>query len=174
MIIVGAGIAGLTAANLLSEAGHNVKIFEATHRVGGRVQTYRDLAAGWQSELGAMRLPKHHKFVHEAIKRYNLTLAEFHNFKQGYHVHGRLIDQQVLEGSGVPKELNHFFDTFNIGDENDEERQKAGDLILEALQEPLRDFKKMPWKKMLKKYDKYSMKHWLANYANLTEEVRRK
>ncbi len=41
VLVVGAGIAGLTAAKLLKDAGHNVTIFEASDRVGGRIQTYR-------------------------------------------------------------------------------------------------------------------------------------
>ena len=43
VIIVGAGISGLTAGYLLKEAGHNVVILEASNRAGGRIQTYRSL-----------------------------------------------------------------------------------------------------------------------------------
>lgn len=39
VIIVGAGMAGLSAAYELTKVGHNVKILEAQTRVGGRVKT---------------------------------------------------------------------------------------------------------------------------------------
>ena len=52
-IVVGAGIAGLTAARLLTKAGRNVIVLEARDRVGGRIVTDRryglvtDLGASW-------------------------------------------------------------------------------------------------------------------------------
>lgn len=52
-IVVGAGVAGLTAARLLSRAGRRVVVLEARDRVGGRVVTDRrfglatDLGASW-------------------------------------------------------------------------------------------------------------------------------
>jgi phytoene dehydrogenase-like protein len=52
-IVVGAGIAGLTAARLLTQAGRAVLVLEARDRVGGRVVTDRryglatDLGASW-------------------------------------------------------------------------------------------------------------------------------
>lgn len=52
-VVIGAGIAGLTAARLLAAAGCTVVVLEARNRVGGRVQTDRtngevtDLGASW-------------------------------------------------------------------------------------------------------------------------------
>ena len=40
-----------------------------------------------------------------------------------------------------------------------------------ALKEPLEDFKKMSWSDYLKKYDKFTFKQWLAEYASVSKEA---
>ena len=50
-IVVGAGVAGLTTARLLSRAGLRVVVLEARDRIGGRVST--DRSAGLVTDLGA-------------------------------------------------------------------------------------------------------------------------
>jgi monoamine oxidase len=53
VIIIGAGMAGLAAADALRKEGHDVLVLEARNRVGGRVWTDRtlglplDMGAGW-------------------------------------------------------------------------------------------------------------------------------
>lgn len=56
--IVGAGVAGLTAARELYRCGYTPKIFEATSRIGGRHFTIHNTGASITDyEMGAMRFP---------------------------------------------------------------------------------------------------------------------
>ncbi|AHH95189.1 protoporphyrinogen/coproporphyrinogen oxidase [Kutzneria albida] len=54
--VVGAGIAGLTAAHRLRAAGRSVRVFEATDRIGGRMATIR--SAGYLVDTGAEQVPE--------------------------------------------------------------------------------------------------------------------
>lgn len=56
--------------------------------------------------------------------------------------------------------MQSLFNRFNVTDPK--ERTTASNIFAEALKEPSEDFKKLPWKDMLKKYDKYSLLSWMA------------
>ena len=52
IVIIGAGMAGLTAARLLVDAGHDVLVIEARDRTGGRIDTVTDTDWPFPIELG--------------------------------------------------------------------------------------------------------------------------
>jgi monoamine oxidase len=75
-IVIGAGVAGLTAARLLARAGRRVVVLEARDRIGGRVWTERghglvtDLGASWIH--GIVDSP-----VAAAAAAFGMPMAEF-------------------------------------------------------------------------------------------------
>ena len=69
ILILGAGMAGLTAGYELTQLGHDVTILEARTRPGGRVHTLHEpFSDGLYAEAGAARIPDTHdltlKYVH--------------------------------------------------------------------------------------------------------------
>lgn len=75
IIIIGAGIAGLSAGYELSQAGHDVTILEARTRPGGRVQTLREpFSDGLYAEAGAARIPDNHDLTLKYVKLFDVPL----------------------------------------------------------------------------------------------------
>jgi monoamine oxidase len=79
VIIVGAGIAGLTAGWRLSQAGVPVRILEAQERVGGRMYTLRNhFAAGQVAELGGELIDTGHVNIRAMAREMGLELDDLH------------------------------------------------------------------------------------------------
>ncbi len=84
VIVVGAGLAGLSAAYELTQAGHDVTILEAQMRPGGRVLTLREpFSDGLYAEAGARRFPDTHDFTLKYVKLFNLTLDPYPRYPSG-------------------------------------------------------------------------------------------
>lgn len=78
VLVLGAGMAGLTAAYELRRRGFAVTILEAQPRVGGRIQTFREpFSDGLYGEAGAMRIPRAHDLVLRYVDRFGLETAPF-------------------------------------------------------------------------------------------------
>ena len=75
VVVVGAGFAGLAAADALAASGHEVTVFEARDRVGGRVHS-RTLDDGATIELGAEFILPGHDVLRATAERLRLPLYE--------------------------------------------------------------------------------------------------
>jgi monoamine oxidase len=78
VIVIGAGLAGLSAAYELDRAGHDVTILEARTRAGGRVYTLREpFSDGLYAEAGATWIPQTHDLTLGYIKEFGLETEPF-------------------------------------------------------------------------------------------------
>lgn len=76
VIIIGAGAAGLAAANILIENGLDVLVFEARERVGGRIETVLAPETGMPIEIGAEFLHGAATACRELAERYGLRTID--------------------------------------------------------------------------------------------------
>src|ERR1700752_805952 len=92
VLILGAGLAGMTAALELRKAGYKVQILEFNNRPGGRNWTLRggdsftelggftqtcEFEQGLYFNPGPWRIPYHHRAVLDYCKRLNVSLEPF-------------------------------------------------------------------------------------------------
>jgi monoamine oxidase len=101
VIVIGGGLAGLTAARDLTEAGHRVIVLEARDRLGGRTWTGTLAGTGVAVEWGGTWVhPGSQPAVAGAIGRYGLrTDPHLVASTYAWHVEGRLeTGPHVVEG----------------------------------------------------------------------------
>ncbi len=94
VVIIGAGLAGLSAAYELVRAGHDVRVVEARDRPGGRVLTLREpFDDGMYAEAGAMFVPGHHNLTVGYVSKFGLNLVPMPHAGARLYLRDTLIDQ---------------------------------------------------------------------------------
>jgi putrescine oxidase len=83
IVVVGAGIAGLTAASTLAGEGVDVVVVEARDRVGGRVWNIE--IGGEANELGGQWVAPYQSAMHALLD--DLDIGLFPSFRDGEHVY---------------------------------------------------------------------------------------
>ena len=77
VLVIGAGLAGLTAAHRLADAGVAVAVVEARDRVGGRTYSVRDgFAAGQHCDLGAELITDEYRELTALCRRLGVELSD--------------------------------------------------------------------------------------------------
>jgi monoamine oxidase len=103
VLVLGAGLAGLTAASELTQRGASVRVIEARARVGGRAWTLRDPGAPIPIELGAELVHGDAPLTQALARDAGLVLVE------GSSTHWRRVRGVVRESAELERALSTAF-----------------------------------------------------------------
>ncbi|WP_116103659.1 protoporphyrinogen/coproporphyrinogen oxidase [Amycolatopsis thermalba] len=121
VVVVGAGIAGLTVAHELATTGADVRVLEAGHRVGGRMATTRH--AGFVIDEGAEQISaRGYRATWELLRRTGFTPAEVPEIGHAIGVwrdgraHPGVADPRaVVTGAGLSRRARLDLARFQLG-----------------------------------------------------------
>ena len=158
VIIVGAGMAGLSAAYELLRAGHRPTVLEAQNRVGGRVCTVREpFSDGLHAEAGAMRIPRSHELTLGYIEHFGLRTLPFtmNNPQAYYYINGRRM--RIAEATANPDALG--FDCRES--ERGQTHSQLWSVAIQPLLARLAVDQEAAWDAIVSEYDQYSTREFL-------------
>lgn len=107
-LILGAGIAGLTAGYELRQRGAEIVLLEARMRPGGRVHTLVEpFSDGLYAEAGAIFIYDIHNLVQSYVRLFGLVLDEIpsRHMSGMYHVRGKLVRNPESSVAAWPHRL---------------------------------------------------------------------
>ncbi|KAK7803440.1 hypothetical protein U0070_023750 [Myodes glareolus] len=183
VVVIGAGLAGLTAAKTLQDAGHKVTVLEASNHIGGRVVTVRNKEEGWYFELGPMRIPESHKLTHAYVEKFGLKLNKFiqHDNNTWYLFNNQRYrawevdaNPEILGYPTNPTEKNktaqNLFDQAVIKQPGCPGRLEAQlDEDLSSFLQIKQDVKTSNCSQLMSLYDSYSTKAYLVKEGKLSK-----
>lgn len=128
VIILGGGISGLQAGNILHKKNIDFKLFEATRNLGGRIFTLYDaVGPGIISEMGGEFIDSNHSDMIDLTKEFGLSLLDINNhistnklIKDSYFFNGKHFTEEevIAVFSSFTKEILNDIKTIELGNED--------------------------------------------------------
>jgi monoamine oxidase len=113
VVVLGGGLAGLTAAYELERAGFATQLIEARDRLGGRVHTIRDFASDQHGESGAEGIDTKQREILHLCRRFELPLENAYSGYGRRHAtvyrHGRNYQGNRFATVADKREMDRFW-----------------------------------------------------------------
>jgi len=147
--IIGGGVAGLTAAYRLQQAGAQPVLFEASNRWGGRMFTQYDFYKGMFCELGGELVDTNHEELRALGKELGVETQkltddggeDIYYFRDKFHIPTDMIDPAKKSGAFAPIAKQIAKDAAKLTDKNDEWTGFARKLDQVSLADYLKQFR---------------------------------
>ncbi len=155
--IVGAGLAGLTAAHYLKRSGFSASIFEASSRSGGRMFSVKDaMAPGLVTEFGGEFIDSSHKDILALIEEYKLTLEDRAPAYETYTHRAFYFDNRFYSEAEVVEALKP------IAQKIKQDAQKAfnAEITFEGASDAAKSFDRMA---LSNYFSSLGLPHWLES-----------
>lgn len=153
--IIGGGVAGLTAAYRLQEAGAKPVVFEASNRWGGRMFTVYDFYKGMFCELGGEFVDTNHEDLQTLASELGVEMQklaaegdgdDLYFFRGAFHTPKEMVDPEKQTGAFVPIAKQIAEDADKLTDKNED------------------------WTPYARKLDQMSLKAYLEQFRGKTED----
>jgi monoamine oxidase len=168
VVILGAGLAGLSAAYQLTRSGHDVTILEARSRAGGRVHTLHEpFADGLHAEAGAMFIPESHDLTMQYVRLFRLPLIPIPAGKRqpAYYLRGKRINPNQAGRVNWPLDLSPEEKRLGLGGMTEK-------YVMPAVRE-MGNAEALNWPpEALKKYDRMTYAEFLRSQGASNDAVR--
>lgn len=105
VVVIGAGLAGLSAARGLVKAGLSVELIEASSEIGGRIRT--ENFDGFQLDHGFQLFNPAYPAARKVL---NINELELRKFSKGIRI---LLDNEIIQFGTNPSESLNFIKNFN-------------------------------------------------------------
>ena len=153
--IIGGGVAGLTAAYRLQEAGAKPVVFEASNRWGGRIFTQYDFYKGMFCELGGEFVDTNHEDLQTLATELGVEMQklaaegdgdDLYFFRGAFHTPKEMVDPEKQTGAFAPIAKRIAADAEKLTDKDEN------------------------WTPYARKLDRMNLKAYLEQFRGKTED----